>query len=117
MCVNDHFTIRHNYPVELSSSIVMGLYLGGIRFESRQTTAIRTVCQSTRFSCKLTQGMSGKAILADLQGCKTSKLQHVLDNELIDSGEVVSLTRRPAFTAHKDSCYSFLPDAESIPRT
>jgi hypothetical protein len=29
-------------------------------------------------------------------GCETSRLPHFLDNRLIDSGKVVSLTRRPA---------------------
>jgi hypothetical protein len=33
-----------------------------------------------------------------LQGCETSRLQHFLDNRLIDGGEVVSFTRRPPFT-------------------
>jgi hypothetical protein len=44
--------------------------------------------------------MKGKAILVTSregpQGCETSRLPHFLDNRLIDGGEVVSPTRRPA---------------------
>jgi hypothetical protein len=32
-------------------------------------------------------------------GCETSRLSHLLDNRPIDDGEVVSITRRPPFTA------------------
>jgi hypothetical protein len=35
------------------------------------------------------------------QGCETSRLPHFLDNRHTDGGEVVSLTRRPPFTARK----------------
>jgi hypothetical protein len=45
-------------------------------------------------------------------GCETSKLPHFLHNRLTDGGEVVSRTRRPPFTPR----YSFLLEAESIPR-
>jgi hypothetical protein len=34
-------------------------------------------------------------------GSETSRLPHFLDNRLTDSGEVVSLTRRPPFTPRK----------------
>jgi hypothetical protein len=34
-------------------------------------------------------------------GCETSRLSHFLDNLPTDSGEVVSLTRRPSFTPRK----------------
>jgi hypothetical protein len=33
------------------------------------------------------------------QACETSRLPHFLDNRLTDGGEIVSLTRRPPFTA------------------
>jgi hypothetical protein len=33
------------------------------------------------------------------QGCETSRLPHLLENRLTDGGEVVSLARRPPFTA------------------
>jgi hypothetical protein len=42
-----------------------------------------------------------------------SRLPHLLDNQLTDDGEVVSLTRRPPFTLQEDSWYSFLLEAES----
>jgi hypothetical protein len=46
--------------------------------------------------------LKGKAIPVtgreDPWGCETSRLPHVVDNRLIDGGEVVSLTRRPPFT-------------------
>jgi hypothetical protein len=35
------------------------------------------------------------------EGCETSRLPHFLGNRLTDGGEVVSLTRRPAFTPRK----------------
>jgi hypothetical protein len=35
------------------------------------------------------------------EGCETSRLPHFLDSRLTDGGEVVSLTRRPPFTARK----------------
>jgi hypothetical protein len=47
-------------------------------------------------------------------GCETSRIT-LLDNRLIDGGEVVSLTRRPPFTPQEDSWYSFLLEAESTP--
>jgi hypothetical protein len=34
-------------------------------------------------------------------GCERSRLHHFIDNRLTDGGEVVSLMRRPAFTARK----------------
>jgi hypothetical protein len=34
-------------------------------------------------------------------GCETSMLPHFLDNRLKDGGEIVSLTRRPLFVAHR----------------
>jgi hypothetical protein len=37
------------------------------------------------------------------------------DIRLTDGGEVVSFMRRPPFTPHEDSWYSFLLEAESIP--
>jgi hypothetical protein len=40
-------------------------------------------------------------------------LPHFLDSRLTDGGEVVSLKRRPPFTPHEDSWYSFLLEAES----
>jgi hypothetical protein len=43
------------------------------------------------------------------------RLQHFLDNRLIDDGETVSLTRRPLFTRQEVSWYSFLLEAESTP--
>jgi hypothetical protein len=42
-------------------------------------------------------------------------LTQFLDNRLTDGGEIVSLTRRPLFTPHEDSWYSFLLEAESTP--
>jgi hypothetical protein len=42
-----------------------------------------------------------------------SSLSHFIDNRLTDGGEMVSLTRRPRFTAQEDSWYSFLLEAES----
>jgi hypothetical protein len=35
------------------------------------------------------------------KACETSRFPHFLDNRLTDDGEVVSLTRRPPFTARK----------------
>jgi hypothetical protein len=67
------------------------------------------------------QKKKGKAIpVTDREGpyrCETSKLQHFLDNQLTDGGEVVSLTRRPAalYPFQEDSWYSFLLEAESTP--
>jgi hypothetical protein len=46
-------------------------------------------------------------------GYETSRLPHFLDIRLTDGGKVVSLTRRPPFTPHVDSWYSFLLDTES----
>jgi hypothetical protein len=47
----------------------------------------------------------GKAILVagcgGPSGCKTARLPHFLENRHTDGGEVVSLTRRPAFTPRK----------------
>jgi hypothetical protein len=47
----------------------------------------------------------GKVIPATGRGgpycCETSRLPHLLENRLTDGGEVVSLTRRPPFTARK----------------
>jgi hypothetical protein len=40
------------------------------------------------------------------------RLPHIIDNRLIDGGEV-SLKRRPPFTPQEDSWYSFLLEAES----
>jgi hypothetical protein len=61
----------------------------------------------------------GKAIpvpgLEGPYGCETSRPPHFVDNRLTDGGEVVSLTRRPPFTAQGDSWYSFLLEAESTP--
>jgi hypothetical protein len=34
-------------------------------------------------------------------GCETPTLPHFLDNRLTDSGEVISLKRRPPFTPRK----------------
>jgi hypothetical protein len=34
-------------------------------------------------------------------GCETSRLPHVLDSQLTDGGEVVSLTRRPLVNPRK----------------
>jgi hypothetical protein len=56
-----------------------------------------------------------KAIRGCPEGCETSRLLHFLDNRLTDGGEIVSLTRRPSFIPQKDSCYSFLLEAESTP--
>jgi hypothetical protein len=47
------------------------------------------------------------------QSCETWILPYYLENRLADGGEVISLTRRLAFTALEDSWYSFLLDAES----
>jgi hypothetical protein len=54
-----------------------------------------------------------KAILVS---CETSKNSHFLDDGFIDGGEIVSLKRRPPFTTHEDSWYSFLLEAESTPK-
>jgi hypothetical protein len=51
------------------------------------------------------------------RGFKTSRLPHFIDNRLTDGCEVVSLTRRPPFTAQEYSWYSFLSEAESTPGT
>jgi hypothetical protein len=51
----------------------------------------------------------------DPQGCETVGFPHFLDNQFTDGGEVVGLTRRPPFTSHEDSWYSFLLEAESTP--
>jgi hypothetical protein len=48
-------------------------------------------------------------------GCETLRVPHYLDNRLTDGGEVVSLMRRPPFTPHEDSWYSFMLEAESTP--
>jgi hypothetical protein len=46
-------------------------------------------------------------------GCETSRLPHFLDDRLTGSGEVVSLTCRPAtLYPQEDSWYSFLLEAE-----
>jgi hypothetical protein len=46
--------------------------------------------------------------------CEMSRLPHFLDSRLIDGGEVVSLTRRPATLYPQEySWYSFLLEAES----
>jgi hypothetical protein len=50
------------------------------------------------------------------QSCETSRLTHFLDNQIIDSGKAISLTRRPAcLCPQKNSWYSFLLEAESTP--
>jgi hypothetical protein len=41
-----------------------------------------------------------------------SKLPLFLDSRLTDGGEVVSLTRRPAFTPQEDSWYWFLLETD-----
>jgi hypothetical protein len=60
-----------------------------------------------------------KAILVTDRGgpqdCETSRLPHFLENRFTDGGEVVRLTRRPPFTPHEDSWYSFMLEAESTP--
>jgi hypothetical protein len=45
--------------------------------------------------------------------CKTSRPLHLLDNQLIDGGEVVSLTHRPQVYSQKHSCYLLLLEADS----
>jgi hypothetical protein len=40
------------------------------------------------------------------------RLLHVLDNQLADGSEVVSLKCRPPFMLQEDSWYSFLLEAE-----
>jgi hypothetical protein len=47
--------------------------------------------------------------------CETLRLPHFRDSQFTDSGEVVSLTRRPPFTQQEDSWYLFLLEAESTP--
>jgi hypothetical protein len=42
------------------------------------------------------------------EGSETSRLPHFLDSRLTESGEVVSLTRRPPFAPQEDSWYPFL---------
>jgi hypothetical protein len=42
--------------------------------------------------------VKGKAIPVTGRGCETSRFPHFLDNRLTDSGEIISLTRRPPFT-------------------
>jgi hypothetical protein len=46
-------------------------------------------------------------------GCETSRLPHLLENLLVDGGEVVRFTRRPCFNFQEYSLYSFLLEAES----
>jgi hypothetical protein len=43
------------------------------------------------------------------------RVPQYLDNGFTDGGKVVSLTRRPRFTAQEGSWYSFLLEAESTP--
>jgi hypothetical protein len=46
--------------------------------------------------------------------CNTLMLQHFLENGLTDGGEIVSVVRRPCFTAEEDSCYLFLLEVEPV---
>jgi hypothetical protein len=48
-------------------------------------------------------------------GCEKSKLTFSLDNRDTDDGEDVRITRRPLFTPHTNSWYSFLLEAELTP--
>jgi hypothetical protein len=48
--------------------------------------------------------------------CEKSRLPHFLDNQLIDGGQVVSLThQQAALYPQDDTWYSFLSEAESTP--
>jgi hypothetical protein len=44
--------------------------------------------------------------------CERSRLPHILDTQLIDGGNVVSLTRRSPITPQENFWYSFLLEAE-----
>jgi hypothetical protein len=48
--------------------------------------------------------------------CDMEALIFSLENRLTDGNKVVSLTHPPGFTPQEDSWYSFLLEAESIPR-
>jgi hypothetical protein len=69
-------------------------------------------------NCSHTAG-NGEAIpvtgRGGLYGFTTSRLPHFLDSRLTDGGEVFSLTRRPPFTPHECSWYSFLLETVSTP--
>jgi hypothetical protein len=60
------------------------------------TTAVRTSNPTVLY---LVKGKKGKAI--PVTGHKGSRLQHFLDNQLTDGGEVVSPTRWPPFTPRR----------------
>jgi hypothetical protein len=63
--------------------------------------------------CKLQGPVTG---LEGPLGCETSRLIHFLDNTLIDGGEVVCLTHRPAALYHQEhSWYPFMLKGESTP--
>jgi hypothetical protein len=49
------------------------------------------------------------------QGSERSRLAHLLDNWLIDGGEVDSLASRSLSSLKNDSWYSFLLEAEANP--
>jgi hypothetical protein len=56
-------------------------------------------------------GVFFNVIKLNIQSVTTVLESHFLDNRLTDSGEVVSLTRRPPFIPQEDSWYSFLLQA------
>jgi hypothetical protein len=70
--------------------------------------------------CKqVSERVTGKCVPVTGRGCpqccETSRLPHFPESRLIDGGEVVSLTCRPAFTVQEDSWHSFLLETEPTP--
>jgi hypothetical protein len=47
--------------------------------------------------------------------CLMPRVLHNIHNQLTDSAEAISLTRRPRLTPKEDSWYSVLLDVESTP--
>jgi hypothetical protein len=84
-------------------------FSGGINFNVRdpwtfqrnfeQSTVRRT--QHSRVNILEATCETEVKVKLALQGCETSRLPHGLDNRLIDSGEVVSITHRPPFIPKK----------------
>jgi hypothetical protein len=97
---------RRKYILQAPALLFWGWYLA--RYETHIFTSLSTVHLNKGKVIPVT-GHEGP------RGCETSRLPHLLDKRLTDGGKVVSLTRRPPFTSHGDSWYSFLLEAESTP--
>jgi hypothetical protein len=69
------------------------------------------MAEGVRIFLITSEGKKGKDITVTGRegpyGCETSKPPHFLDNRLTDGCEVVSLTRRPPFTARTSPAIHF----------